>query len=80
MKINWAWILDPKTKEPSVSLTLLVLSSLIFVVTMGLEMFDVIQKTSMTFEFFGSSAALYFGRRISFNGKNFSSEKEEEKK
>lgn len=63
MDLKKIWIIDPVSGQASISLTLLVLSSLLCVIAMGLEMSGVISNTSMSFEFFGASSALYFGRR-----------------
>jgi hypothetical protein len=57
------WIIDPKTKEASVSLTILMVSFVVCVVSSGLEMAGVIKSTSMSFEMFGAASGLYFGRR-----------------
>jgi hypothetical protein len=72
------WVIDPGTKLPSVSLTILVVSLTAVIVAGSLHMAGVVQSTSLFSEVFYSSVALYFGRRFSMNGKTFSSEKAEE--
>lgn len=58
---------DPKTQEPSVSLTILWLS-VIYLITMGvLTALGKINETNVAMEFFGMSAGLYFGRRFNIN-------------
>lgn len=64
MKVDLLWIQEPKTKEPSTSLTLVVLSALILIVAIGLEMSGLVKNTSMCFEFFGASCGLHFGNRF----------------
>lgn len=59
-----SYLKDPKTKEESVSLTLLVVSAALLIVAGGLEMFGVISNTSIFDMFFYSNAGLYFGRRV----------------
>lgn len=56
------WIVDPKSKEESVSLTLVILSASLLVIAMVLEMVELVKSTSMAFEFFGASCGLYWGR------------------
>lgn len=65
---------DPVTGQPSVSLTLMIVSFLFLLVASGLEMAGVVKSTSMAFEMFGSTAALYFSRRLKLGKKSFSSE------
>jgi hypothetical protein len=72
------WVIDPVTKEPSVSLTILTVAFTAVVVAGAFEMTGVVKSTSIFLELFFSSAALYFGRRFSFKGQNFSSEKAED--
>lgn len=68
MNLNLAWVVDPKEKEPSVSLTNFVLST-VFLLTMGtLQVTGVVESTGVAVEYFAISSALYFGRRIQFNG------------
>jgi len=71
------WVVDPKTKESSVSLTLLSVSFLAIVVASVLHMSGVIEQTSSLTELFYATAGLYFGRR--FQGKSGNSIEGEEK-
>jgi hypothetical protein len=59
------WIVDPKTKKPSVSLTMLVVAMLLMVSFIILESFAVLKSTMLLDEFFLVSVGLYFGRRKS---------------
>lgn len=59
------WIPDPKTKEPSVSLTLLVVSFLGLVIVGALEIFQMVKTTSVFETLFMTTSGLYFGRRLS---------------
>jgi hypothetical protein len=68
------WLKDPKTKEPSVSLTLLCLSFVALLVASTFHISGVVENTSSLLELFYANVALYFGRRFSMNGKNFSSD------
>lgn len=63
MDIN-IWIKDPKSKEDSVSLTLLITTFGICMIATGLEAAGVIKTTSMAFEMFGAASGLYFGRKF----------------
>lgn len=63
MDLNKIWVVDPKTGESSVSLTMVVVSFLVCLFAMALEMIGVISNTSMTFEMFGAACGLYWGRK-----------------
>jgi hypothetical protein len=61
------WIDDPIKKLPSVSLTLMVIATILFV---GLGLLDVLGKIKgigVFSEFLYTTFALYFGRRLDFN-------------
>jgi hypothetical protein len=75
--IKLAYIQDPITKQPSVSLTNLVISLVFLLVAGGLDLAGKVKGTSIALEYFGVSAALYFSRRINVNGKSFTAEREE---
>lgn len=71
---------DPKTGEPSVSLTVLWVS-IVYLITMGvLQAMGKVDATGSAMEFFGISSALYFGRRVNLNGKTYSEDEKEETK
>lgn len=72
------WISDPKTKEPSVSLSMLVLTFVATLVAAALNMAEIVKDTSCMTELFYANVALYFGRRFTVGGKTASSEKTEE--
>lgn len=76
--MNLPWLEDPKEKVPSVSLSILAVSFLALLIVGGLHVAEKITTTSIFPETFYSALALYFGRRFSFNGKTFTSEKAEE--
>lgn len=65
------YLIDPKTKEPSVSLTMLTISFVSLLIGCGLEMTGVIKNTSMLGELFYANTALYFSRRFSVGNKSF---------
>lgn len=71
------WITDPKTKEASVSLTLLIVTFVGALVASGLQCFGVIDNTGMAPELFYGNVALYFGRRFTVGKTTASSEKTE---
>jgi hypothetical protein len=75
--IKLAYIQDPITKQPSVSLTNLTISTVFLLVAAGLDLAGKVKGTSIALEYFGVSAALYFSRRINVNGKSFTAESEE---
>lgn len=78
MNIDKVLIQDPKTKEKSVSFTMLVIA-LISLVSAGI--LQVMGKTDTTgpfAELLYTSTALYFGRRLKVSGKDYESKKEEE--
>lgn len=64
------WITDPTTKLKSVSLTLLMITFSISIVAGIANMLGKIENTSIITEMLYSFVALYFGRRMSFKGKN----------
>jgi hypothetical protein len=53
------WIEDPKTKEPSVSLTLTILFGALVIISWAID-----KAPGPITEAFWGSAALYFGRKI----------------
>lgn len=61
------WIIDPKTKEESVSLTFLSVSFCLLIVVGAAALFKKVDNVSIFDSLFYSTAGLYFGRRISFN-------------
>lgn len=69
------WISDPKTKEASVSLSMLVVTFVGALVAAALHMTGQVNDTSIMTELFYANVALYFGRRFSVGGKTASSEK-----
>lgn len=77
--IKLAFIQDPISKLPSVSLTNLVLSILLLLIATGLDLAGKVKGTSIALEYFGVSAALYFSRRINVNGRTFTAESDEKK-
>lgn len=75
--IKLAFIQDPITKLPSVSLTNLVISTLFLLIAASLDLAGKVKGTSIALEYFGVSSALYFSRRINLNGRSFTAESEE---
>lgn len=75
--VKLAFIQDPITKLPSVSLTNLVISILFLLVAAGLDLAGEVKGTSIALEYFGVSSALYFSRRINVNGRSFTAESDE---
>lgn len=71
------WVTDPTTGQKSVSLTMLLVAVICAVTAGGLQMFGLVETTSLFSEFMYSCVALYFGRRFQVNGKSFNSEKAE---
>ena len=59
------YLKDPRTKAPSVSLTLLVLSFLALLIASTFHLSGLVQNTSSLTELFAITSSLYFGRRIS---------------
>lgn len=57
-------IIDPKTKQPSVSLTNLVISILLLVTNLVLNMILDKKVSSEILDYFYASCVLYFGRRF----------------
>jgi hypothetical protein len=58
-------IIDPKTKQPSISLTNLVISILLLVTNLVLNMILDTKVSSEILDYFYASCMLYFGRRFS---------------
>lgn len=59
------WLQDPKTKEKSVSLSLMVVSFVALLVASTFHLSGLVQNTSSLTELFGICTSLYFGRRWS---------------
>jgi hypothetical protein len=68
MELSRLFIVDPKTNERSVSLTLMLCSFIIAVVAASLDMAGVVKSTSVSLELFWGTSALYFGRKWSARG------------
>lgn len=79
MDLEKLWVKDPNKKgnPPSVSLTLMVVSFSLLVLAGSLEVFEVTKGTGPFMELCISAFALYFGRRLSFAGKEYGPEKAE---
>ena len=57
------WISDPKTKESSTSVTLVVVSFAVAIIAIGLEISGVTHTLSGSMELFYACMANYFGKR-----------------
>jgi hypothetical protein len=79
MNLDLLWVADPKTKEGSISLTLLMITFAAALIACGLEIAGVIKSTSSMVELFYANAGLYFGRRLNIGAKSFGSEPTEKK-
>lgn len=64
------WIADPKSKEPSVSLTLLTLSFVALLVASTVHLAGLTDNTSSLTELFVTTAGLYFGRKFTTKSGN----------
>lgn len=62
------WLTDPKTKEASVSLTLMVISFVVLLGASTLHLSHLTENTSSLLELFYATAGLYLGRK--FTGKS----------
>ncbi len=62
---------DPKDKQPSVTLTMLVISFLALLSASTLHLSKFTDHTSSLSELFYACCSLYFGRRLNFAGKTF---------
>lgn len=75
------WVEDPNSKQPSVSLTVFVIATILMIVGAGLEMFVAIKASSLLEELFWAAVMLYFGRKsVSFRGKALSIDPEPKEK
>lgn len=79
MQLNILWVEDPGTKKLSVSLTNLVLSALVLVIAIGLNLANITKDTSSALAYFGLSASLYFGRKLSVGNQTFDSNNNNDK-
>lgn len=78
MNLDKLFVKDPNTGLPSVSLTILMLSFFAVLGAGVAEMFEAVKSTSVLNEIFFSASALYFGRKMSVKGQDYSSEKAQE--
>lgn len=60
------WLIDPKTKEKSVTLTLLFLSFLLVIGAIICQIIGKVDSTSVSLELFYACLANYFGRKFDF--------------
>ena len=81
MKIKLAWIVDPFKKRESVSLTNFVLSVICIIIFGTLHVTGKLkQEPSFFIEYFGISAALFFGHSLNIGGRVFTVDKDEPEK
>lgn len=74
------YLRDPRTKQKSVSLTLLLITFLLALAAIGLEIAGLSKTTSGALELFYANAGLYFGRRFaSQKGSILDTTKDEDK-
>jgi hypothetical protein len=78
MDFKGIWLIDPTTKQPSVSLTLLVISFTSLLIASGLHLKHLTDNTSSLLQAFVTCAGLYFGRRFNKNGDPIPDNKENE--
>ena len=67
------FIIDPKDKMPSVSLTLLLATFALLVTASGLQIAGVVSNLSELPSLFWGCLSLYFGRRLNISGRSFAS-------
>lgn len=67
-------MIDPKTGQPSVSLSLLAISFTIAAGAIIMNILKYTDNTSASTDLFFGCAALYFSRKMNINGKSFSSD------
>lgn len=65
------YLLDPKTNKRSVSLTFLVVTFILYTGFSVGKALELVNGIGSLAELFYACAALYFGRRVSINGKQF---------
>ena len=63
------WVTDPKDGAESITLTIVVISTIVMVVSIGLELMGRAKGTNLVTDFFWGSLATYLGRRIGFGNK-----------
>jgi len=63
------YMIDPKTGEPSVSLTMLNIAIAAYLIAAGLSLVGIVSGVGPLQEFLYTTTALYFGRRFSFGSK-----------
>lgn len=64
------WLKDT-TGQPSVSLTLMLVSFVVLLVIGVLDICSVVKSTGIFLELFLTTVGLYFGRRVNFKGQTF---------
>ncbi len=69
MNISKLLLLDPKSKQKSVSLTLVIISFILVVSAAGFQVAGKVDNVSVFFEMFLTTSGLYFGRRFNLNNK-----------
>lgn len=74
--IDGIWLRDPSNNQPSVTLSLLIVSFVAALGASALHAAGQLQSTSSFVEILYSMSAIYLGRRISIGGKNFSGNEE----
>ncbi len=68
MKLNLSiWITDPKSKQKSVSLTMLVLSTIMYVGAIVATVADLPVDANLIQQFWIGSSTLYFARKVKFS-------------
>lgn len=67
MNLNSIFVISPKTGQPDVSLTLLVVTFLGAGLGAILQMAKIVDNASIALELFYASSALYFGRNLNIS-------------
>jgi len=65
------WIMDPKTRKQSISLTLLVITFILLIILGVLQVFDIIKVLGPFKELFYATIGLYWGRRLKIANKEY---------
>ena len=68
-------LIDPRTKERSVSFTMVIITFVALMIAQGLFIFGKVNNTAQLLEIFISTASLYFGCHISYKGNTYSADK-----
>ena len=75
MNPDFYLLIDPRTKQRSISFTMLIITFIALLVSQGLLIFGKVNNTGQLLEIFISTCSLYFGTHVIYKGQEYGADK-----